>query len=683
MTSVIRLLLHLGVQSLLAHRTKSLIVGGLLAFGAFLVVTSLAVLDSVTRATRASLVESIAGDVQVYAADAKDKLALLGGMGFGTEDIGEIDSYPPVKAAIEKLDNVVGVVPMGIANAAVASPGDLDRTLNALREAVKANDAANVRLLAERVRTIAHVLQDQLAKQAAVASSEANGAAEVLARALSDETWAGLATDPLPLLDWLDTKLAPLGEQGNQFYLRLVGTDLDAFKKTFSRIRIVEGEYVPTGSRGVIVGKAMLDRRLKFATAMQLDTVKNELARGQTIADTRTLQETLAKARRAAPRLIYLLPPQDLPEVTAKIAAEVGKPPGELAPLLQEFLTLDDANFARRCQLFYDVIAPRVQLYPFQVGDTITLTSFTKSGYLRSINVKVWGIYVIEGLESSDIASALSLTDMMTFRELYGRRTAALDAELVKMKEASGTKEVAREDAEAALFGGSDTVEVKAVSEVAAEVKFDKVNRQESFTFDPAQAQQGFALTAAVLLKDPDKASQSLKDIAAAVEPLGLQAVGWQIATGIVGQLTMVVSGVLLGAIFILFLVTTVILNNSLVMATLERVAEIGTLRAIGAQRRFVNAMIVFETATLGAIAGVVGAGSSVLFIWWLSHVGIPAPADVLQVLFGGPRLYPALTAGNVVAGLVATLIVGVFATLYPARLAMRVQPVVAMQGKE
>lgn len=145
----------------------------------------------------------------------------------------------------------------------------------------------------------------------------------------------------------------------------------------------------------------------------------------------------------------------------------------------------------------------------------------------------------------------------------------------------------------------------------------------------------------------------------------------------------MVVSGVLLGAIFILFLVTTVIFNNSLVMATLERVAEIGTLRAIGAQKRFINAMITFETATLGALAGVIGAVSSVLFITWLSNVGIPAPADVLQVLFGGPRLYPALTTSNVVAGLVATLVVGVFATLYPARLAMRVQPVVAMQGKE
>lgn len=317
------------------------------------------------------------------------------------------------------------------------------------------------------------------------------------------------------------------------------------------------------------------------------------------------------------------------------------------------------------------------------MGDTITLTSFTKSGYLRSVNVKVWGIYVIEGLESSDIASALSITDLMTFRELYGRRTAALDAELVKMKAASGAQEVSREDAEAALFGGSDAVQVQAVTASAAEVVLDKVDRQESFTFDPKAANEGFALTTAVLLKDPDKAGTTIREISAAVAPLGLQAVNWQTATGIVGQLTMVVSGVLLGAIFILFLVTTVILNNSLVMATLERVAEIGTLRAIGAQKRFINAMITFETATLGALAGVIGAVSSVLFITWLSNVGIPAPADVLQVLFGGPRLYPAFTTSNVVAGLVATLVVGVFATLYPARLAMRVQPVVAMQGKE
>jgi ABC-type lipoprotein release transport system permease subunit len=147
--------------------------------------------------------------------------------------------------------------------------------------------------------------------------------------------------------------------------------------------------------------------------------------------------------------------------------------------------------------------------------------------------------------------------------------------------------------------------------------------------------------------------------------------------------MTLVVRAILLGAIVILFLVTIVILNNSLVMATLERVGEFGTLRAIGAQKGFVNAMVVFETAVLGTIAGVGGALLGVAFVAWLHQVGIPAPADVFQVIFGGPRLYPTVTIGNVVAGLFATLIVAVFATLYPARLAVGVQPVVAMQGKE
>ena len=172
-------------------------------------------------------------------------------------------------------------------------------------------------------------------------------------------------------------------------------------------------------------------------------------------------------------------------------------------------------------------------------------------------------------------------------------------------------------------------------------------------------------------------------EIAKVADPLGLQVVDWQNATGVIGQITMVVRAVLLTAIFILFLVTIVILNNSMVMATLERVSEFGTLRAIGAQRSFVNAMVIFETGVLGLLSGVFGAVFGVGFIGWLHRVGIPAPADLLQVVFGGPRLFPTVSFGNVVAGLFATLVVGVLATLYPARLATRVQPVVAMQGKE
>ncbi|MBM4280675.1 MAG: ABC transporter permease [Deltaproteobacteria bacterium] len=685
MLANVRLLVHLGLQSLRAHKTKSLIVGGLMTFGAFLVVVSLALLDSVERATRASIVQSISGDVQLYDAKAKDKLALFGGFGFGTEDLGEIPSYAKIRDAVTGLDNVVGVVPYGIANAGVSSPGDLDRALNALRDAVRAGDMPAAGPLAERVRGIAAVLQAQQEKQASVSQTVTADVKAVLERATSDALWAEFEASPLPVLDWLDTKLAPLGEQGNTFYLRLAGTDLQAFNKTFSRIKIVEGELVPPDTRGVLVGKSFIDRRLKMAVAMNLDTVRTERARGATIAGTKTLQETIGKAVRASPRIVYLLAPRDVAVVAKVIAAEVGQPESTaLTVLLREFIgELDDANFDRRYGIFYEVIAPRIQLYPFRVGDTITMTAFTKSGYLRSVNVKVWGIYTIDGLETSDIAGALSLCDLVTFRELYGQRTASLDAELVKMKAASGAAAVERDTAEDALFGGDATVEVKTVEQAAAEPVLEKVDRQADFRFEQGKVNEGMVLSTAVLLKDPSRLRETITELRRVVEPLGLQAATWQEATGVVGQITLVIRGVLLTAIFILFLVTTVILNNSLVMATLERVAEFGTLRAIGAQRGFVNAMVVFETAVLGVLAGVVGSVAAVACVLWLGQVGIPAPADLLQVLFGGPRLYPTVHVDNVVAGLLATLTVSVFATLYPARLATRVQPVVAMQGKE
>ena len=103
-------------------------------------------------------------------------------------------------------------------------------------------------------------------------------------------------------------------------------------------------------------------------------------------------------------------------------------------------------------------------------------------------------------------------------------------------------------------------------------------------------------------------------------------------------------------AVLIIFIVALVIINNALVMATLERVREIGTLRAIGAQRRFILAMLVIESRgdrarlrrrwapALGAVAG------------QRDRQGRHPRRvnDVWFFFFSGPRLHPFLGAGNV-----------------------------------
>ena len=59
---------------------------------------------------------------------------------------------------------------------------------------------------------------------------------------------------------------------------------------------------------------------------------------------------------------------------------------------------------------------------------------------------------------------------------------------------------------------------------------------------------------------------------------------------------------------FIIFVVALVIINNAMMMATLQRVREIGTMRAIGAQRGFVLGMVLLETVVLGLVFGAAGA---------------------------------------------------------------------------
>ena len=51
--------------------------------------------------------------------------------------------------------------------------------------------------------------------------------------------------------------------------------------------------------------------------------------------------------------------------------------------------------------------------------------------------------------------------------------------------------------------------------------------------------------------------------------------------------------------------------------------------------------------------------------------------------LFSGPRLYPELGLSHLLFGFGVILAVSIISTLYPARLAMKIQPVVAMQARE
>lgn len=691
-----RMLVLVAFRNLFAHWVKTLFVGSIIAFGTLLLVTGTALTSSIDRAMADGVTGSLGGHLQVYSAKGKDELALFGGMFMGAEDIGRIDDYSVLRDRVEAIDGVKAVLPMGIDMATATSPGELEQALAELRTAVRDEDAEAIPGLKARIREILSKVGDELTKNAKITADAARieeGLA-IVERATSDELWSRFDEAPMEVLEYLDTKAAPFTEEGRMMYFRYVGTDLEMFPKYFDRFEVVKGEVVPPGHRGFMFNSKFYEDWVKHFVARNFDKLQSAVvAKGQRIEDDASLQARVRQMSKQYKRITYQLTPSEADALKSELTSFLGEE-GALDALLEKFLAVDDTNLAERYAFFYEKIVPKIDLYDFDVGDTITLRAFTRSGFLKSVNVKIYGVFQFRGLETSDIAGGHNLVDLLTFRELYGLMTADKKKELSGIRDEIGLEDVSAADAEDALFGGDDEPVEQTVQRTEGFDEFEGIDlatereRMEAVanaTFSKAQQDKGLALNAAVILDDPEQLEAVRPVLEKTLEDAGssMKVVDWRAASGIVGQFITVVWGLLFSAIFIIFLVALVIINNSMVMATMERVTEIGTMRAIGAQRSTVLFMFLLETMVLGTLAGLVGILLGGGLIEWLGSVGIPAPNDELTFMFGGPRLYPSLGVVSLVFAFVVVFFVSLLSTIIPAFMATRIQPIMAMRAKE
>jgi ABC-type antimicrobial peptide transport system permease subunit len=166
-------------------------------------------------------------------------------------------------------------------------------------------------------------------------------------------------------------------------------------------------------------------------------------------------------------------------------------------------------------------------------------------------------------------------------------------------------------------------------------------------------------------------------------EGLSLKVLDWEEAAGFLGQLALVARLVISFLGLVIFAVAIVVINNAMMMATLQRVREIGTLRAIGGQKGLVVSMILVETVVLVFAFGLAGTALGAAIMAVLGTKGIPATREELYFFFSGPKLLPTLSAGNILLAFAVVFVVSVLSALYPALLATRVPPATAMGTAE
>ncbi|HKP63887.1 MAG TPA: FtsX-like permease family protein [Polyangiales bacterium] len=707
-SATLGLVLQMALRNLLASRWKTLIVGGIIAFGALLVVVGSSLLDGVDRAMRGSITGSVAGHLQVFNAKSKDELEIMGGLGADSQDITELPDFAKVRDVLLQVPNVKAAVPMGINSALVTSGNTVDLALARLRETVSKREAGDhspelgqlYTAQKAHVQQIVGVLAGDAEHTRVIADERALATedVEVMRRVSSREFWSTFDADPYEHLEFLENRVAPLSADADMLMLRYFGTDPKVFAESFDRMQIVDGQAIPPGKRGFLFSKYVYEEQVKLKAARGLDKLK--LARDnrkQKIAEDPDLQRIVRENTTGVRELLLQLDPVKSEQFREKLQKFLGSSEADLGKLLATFFATTDDNLDQRYKFFYAELAPQLELYRVRVGDELTIKAFTRSGYVQSANVKVYGTFAFKGLEKSPQAGALNMMDLVSFRELYGFMTADREREIKALREASGAREVDREHAEAELFGtreetAEETPQPQAEAQPAAADPLAGLHgrsraerRSADTSYDPRQLETGVVLNVAVIVKDDRLLPQTMQAIEQAGKQAGLplKAISWQKAAGIIGQFAVLMRAVLFAAVLIIFVVALVVINNALVMATLERVGQIGTLRAIGAQKRFVLGMLLVEAVVIGAIAGALGAllGAAILAV--LGQRGIPAFSDVMTFFFSGPRLYPQVLAPQLGIALVLVLLVSLLSSIYPAWLAMRVSPREAMSAEE
>lgn len=684
-----RMIAKIALRNVFLHRLRTLIAGSILIFGSLLAILGNSLVDGVAGGMKNSVTQSITGDIQIFSDTAKEKLSVFGNMDGSVSDVGHVKNYSAIEKALMNVPGVAAVVPMGTSGA-MFSPGNLmDTATEKLRSSYKANASkgdldAQKQRLRFLVQEIEKNLDGKFDEIGILSPKEVDEAKVNLKVVNEDAFWADFDANFESKCEFLANKIAPLIFDDNLVMFNFVGTDPQEFKNRFPQFEIVKGEMIPEGSRGFLFHDFIYENLIKHRIARRLDQIKKKMRDNRTtIAASKELQDLIKTNRDQSAEIYLQLGPIATKEIGDKIAALLKSDERDFRVLVKKYLEMDDSNFEERVQFFYAEIAPSLVLYRVGIGEVIPLNAFTKTGTSTGVNVKVYGTFRFKSFENSPLAGNFSVIDLISFRELYGFLTDERRAQNKEIEAEMALAEVDRDNIEN-LFSAPSVVRTVVDQTKSGEpLAFKK--KMVAAKYSEEELKQGVFMHAAVFLENPrriDAAIGAINDLSKK-ENLGIQAVTWQEAAGFIGMMTSMMKGILNLFIIIALGLAGAMIMNSLLMAAMDRKQEIGTMRAIGAESRFVYLLFFYETLILSLLFGGLGTLFGSVLVLWIGQVGIPAAGDVATFFFSGPRLFLHLDPSLVITVLVTMVIIAVLATQYPAWKAMRISPLQAMQKRE
>ncbi|HCX96926.1 MAG TPA: hypothetical protein DHU26_08160 [Spirochaetaceae bacterium] len=326
---------------------------------------------------------------------------------------------------------------------------------------------------------------------------------------------------------------------------------------------------------------------------------------------------------------------------------------------------------------------------PVQPGTHIIMTALANSAgtVIREVTVKG----VIKFNQSNKQLEGLTLVDADTMRDLLGFASLRDGAPVLTGQEASFVSNFDPNALFENLFASNATGAAPAAAapaSTAREGSDPSISSSATSTVPSAQATVKAEVVPAwqfllIRVKPGASSSRLLSDLSAFSKQIadGDRVQDWIAGAGKVARTAVTIRLAFDLLVAVVAVVVVMIMMNVLIISVNERLYEIGTLRAIGAKRRVVRNMILYETAFLAAIAGAAGLVIGFVVLLLLGKFGIRAPNLFFEALFGGQVLKPMVSAGAAIRAFIWILAMGLGASWYPTIVALRIEPVIAMRG--
>jgi len=122
---------------------------------------------------------------------------------------------------------------------------------------------------------------------------------------------------------------------------------------------------------------------------------------------------------------------------------------------------------------------------------------------------------------------------------------------------------------------------------------------------------------------------------------------------------------------------------NTMLMVVLERIKEIGMLMAVGMNKLRIFLMIMLETVLLSLTGGVTGIALALLLVKITSNTGINLSfySQGLEAYGFDSVIFPKIDISIILQITLLVIFVGIIASIYPARKALKLNPAEALRS--